>query len=93
MGAYGALSLGIKFHGVFGAIAAMSPRATLAMQPSVLDQFFAVNTASAGTPTRVRTTEELRDLLSGNVTINLMFARAAAWSPNTDKPPYFVDLL
>jgi len=93
MGANGAMSLAMAYPEVFGAVAAMSPSADFAAPPTPLDSFTQENPTTVGEPTLVHTTEELRALLSGNnVWVNLLYAEAAAFSPNPAKPPYYVDL-
>jgi S-formylglutathione hydrolase FrmB len=92
MGAYGALSLAMEYPQVFGAVAAMSPPADFAVSPTALDRFVKANPETLDKPTLVRNTDELRSLLSGNVSVNVFYARGAAFSPNPDNPPYYVDL-
>lgn len=92
MGANGALSLALAYPGVFGAVAAMSPSADLAVPPSALDGFIKANPETLDKPTLVHNTEELRALLSGNVSVNVFYARGAAFSPNPNNPPYYADL-
>jgi len=92
MGANGAISLAMAYPETFGAVAAMSPSADYAATPTRLDGFIEANPTSLGEPTLVHNTEELRSLLSGNVWVNLLYAEAAAFSPNPAKPPYYVDL-
>ena len=92
MGAYGALSLAMEYPKIFGAVAAMSPSADLEVPPTELDAFIEANPTTLDIPTLAHNTEELISLLSGNVSINLFYARAAAFSPNPDNPPYYVDL-
>jgi len=92
MGANGALFLAMAYPEIFGAVAALSPSADPAVPPTALEQFMQKNPDTLDKPTFIRSTEELRALLSGNVWVNLFYARAAAFSPNPDNPPYFVDL-
>jgi enterochelin esterase-like enzyme len=92
MGANGALTLAMAYPEVFGAVAALSPSADLAVPPTVLEQFIQKNPDTLDKPTFIRSTEELRALLSGNVWVNLFYARCAAFSPNADNPPFYVDL-
>ncbi|UCC45171.1 MAG: alpha/beta fold hydrolase, partial [Candidatus Zixiibacteriota bacterium] len=92
MGASGALSLAMEYPSVFGAVAAMSPSADLAVPPTALDGFMKANPETLDKPTLAHNTEELRALLSGNVSVNLFYGRGAAFSPNPSNPPYYVDL-
>jgi enterochelin esterase-like enzyme len=92
MGAAGALSLAMEYPKIFGAVAAMSPSADFAVPPTALDKFMKVNPETLDKPTLAHNTEELTALLSGNVSINVFYARGAAFSPNPDNPPYYVDL-
>jgi S-formylglutathione hydrolase FrmB len=92
MGANGALSLAMEYPKIFGAVAAMSPSADLEAPPTALDGFIEANPTTLDKPTLVRNTEELTSLLSGNVSVNVFYARGAAFSPNPGNPPYYVDL-
>ena len=92
MGANGALSLAMEYPNVFGAVAAMSPSADLAAPPSALDGFMKTNPKTLDKPTLVHNTDELRALLRGNVSVNVFYARGAAFSPNPGNPPFYVDL-
>jgi len=92
MGANGALSLAMEYPKIFGAVAAMSPSADLEVPPTALDAFMEANPTKIDKPALAHNTEELTSLLSGNVSINVLYARAAAFSPNPDNPPYYVDL-
>jgi S-formylglutathione hydrolase FrmB len=92
MGANGALSLAMEYPSVFGAVAAMSPSADLAAPPSALDGFMKTNPETLDKPTLVHNTDELRALLRGNVSVNVFYARGAAFSPNPANPPFYVDL-
>jgi S-formylglutathione hydrolase FrmB len=92
MGANGALSLAMEYPKIFCAVAAMSPSADLAVPPTALDGFLKKNPTTLDRPTLVHNTDELRALLSGNVSVNVFYARGAAFSPNPDNPPYYVDL-
>lgn len=81
MGGYGTLRIGMKFPDVFGAMYAMSS---------------AVDTRTAPTAEVSRTQHERlkgepikpepRSMNNGPL------AQAAAWSPNPQKPPYYIDL-
>lgn len=92
MGANGALSLAMEYPKTFGAVAAMSPSADLEVPPTELDEFIKANPKVLDKPTLAHNTDELTLLLSGNVSVNLLYAGGAAFSPNPDNPPYYVDL-
>lgn len=92
MGANGALTLAMTYPETFGAVAAMSPSSDSSVPPTSLDKFISENPTSLADPTPARSTTELIGLLNGNVSVNLLYAQAAAFSPNPDKPPYFADL-
>ena len=92
MGANGALSLAMTYPEIFGAVAAMSPSADYAVPPSVLNGFMKANPETLDKPTLVHNTEELKALLRGNVSVNVFYARGAAFSPNPGNPPFYVDL-
>jgi S-formylglutathione hydrolase FrmB len=92
MGARGALSIAMQFPDRFGSVAAMSPGADYAVAPTRLDRIRTTHPDFLGEPILVRTTEERRALLRGAVLVNLLYAEAAAFSPNPDNPPYHVDL-
>ncbi len=79
-GGYGALSLAIEYPDVFGAVAALSPVADLQGEPNAVDMFVAQNPQVVGLPPAA-------DLIT-----NICYAWAAAWTPNLNNPPYFVDL-
>ena len=92
MGANGALSLALEYPSVFGSVAAMSPSADLAVPPTNLDGFMKANPSTLDEPSLAHNTDELIGLLGGNVSVNVFYARGAAFSPNPDKPPFYVDL-
>ena len=92
MGANGALSLAMEYPDTFGAVAAMSPSADLAVPPNALDEFIKSNPETLDKPTLAHTSQDLSALLSGNVSVNVFYGRAAAISPNPDSPPFYVDL-
>ena len=87
MGGYGVMRIGMKHPDVFAALYALSP---CCMIPNV----------SARTPQRGRgdnglAPEEVRtfaDLEGAGFSVKAQFASAAAWSPNPNNPPFYVDL-
>lgn len=93
MGGYGALRIGMKRSDVYSALWAMapccltqgSPSASKDGKPSVLEG--------------VKTVEQMNAIIElarkdrradGGVLVG--YATAAAWSPNPDKPPFYIDL-
>jgi S-formylglutathione hydrolase FrmB len=83
MGGYGAIRIGMKRPDVFGSIYAMSACCLMwgaDFQPTgaVGLKIFGIHTENA--------------LEQADVPIHVMFAEAAAWSPNPNNPPFYVDL-
>jgi S-formylglutathione hydrolase len=83
MGGYGTVRIGMKHPDVFGTIYAMSACCLMwgaDFQPTgaVGLKIFSVHTDSA--------------LDQADYAIHVTFAEAAAWSPNPDNPPFYVDL-
>ena len=82
MGGYGALRIAMKHPDVFSAVYAMSaccltPRAL----PGQTEQLVALE--------NIKTREEAE---KGGWGVRTVFASAAAWSPNPDNPPFYLDL-
>ena len=92
MGANGALTIALEYPEVFGAVAAMSPSSDLEVEPNDLDAVIAENPETLSEPTLVHNTAELQSLLFIEFWVNILYAEAAAFSPNPDNPPYYVDL-
>jgi enterochelin esterase-like enzyme len=80
MGGYGATRIGMKHADVFGSLYIMSPGG---MTPRP------VNAESAALLEQVKTRE---DLAKVPFTARVQLAAAAAWSPNPNRPPLFLDL-
>jgi S-formylglutathione hydrolase FrmB len=83
MGGYGALRIGMKHADVFGSLYVMSPccltpRAARPLTPAEETALAAVKTAA-----------DVATLPSG---IRSQLAGAAAWSPNPNSPPLYLDL-
>lgn len=83
MGGYGAVRIGMKHPDVFGSIYAMSACCLMwgaDFQPTgaVGLKIFSIHTDNA--------------LDQSDFNVHLMFAEAAAWSPNPENPPFYVDL-
>jgi S-formylglutathione hydrolase len=81
MGGYGTLRIGMKRPGVFAALYAMSP---CCLAPNLQPDARMYEGAS-----RVKT---LADIPSADFFTKAMLASAAAWSPNPNRPPLFIDL-
>ncbi|WP_202900514.1 alpha/beta hydrolase [Parvularcula oceani] len=79
MGGYGTMRIGMKYPDVFSSLYAMSACCLEARSPA----------ASDADAEAVGSVEEARDL---DFFARALFASAAAWAPNPDKPPFFLDL-
>jgi enterochelin esterase-like enzyme len=82
MGGYGATRIGMKHAEVFGSLYIMSPCCLSPRQAPA-------NPDTERTLAAVRTTEELARLPFG---LRAQLAAAAAWSPNPNNPPLYLDL-
>jgi enterochelin esterase-like enzyme len=83
MGGYGASRIGMRHAEVFGALYMMSPCCLSPRDPGQFDA------EAASALARVKTLEDARSLPWG---LRAQLATAAAWSPNPDKPPLYLDL-
>jgi len=83
MGGYGASRIGMRHADVFGALYMMSP---CCLSPRDAGQLGGDTAAALA---QVKTIEEAQKLPWG---ARAQLATAAAWSPNPDKPPFFLDL-
>lgn len=81
MGGYGALRIGMRYPGVFGALYAMSP---CCLAPELEPSHEAMARAAA-----ITSDEQLAGIEFG---IGALLASAAAWSPNPERPPFYLDL-
>ena len=82
MGGYGTTRIGMKHSDVFGSLYIMSP-CCLSPRPFPTDAEMSKQLEA------VRSVDDLKPLqFFGHAT----FASAAAWSPNPDNPPFFLDL-
>lgn len=82
MGGYGALRIAMKHPDVFSAVYLLSP-ASLAPFKTVSVPADLVKMENAKT---------VADVDKGGFGLKYAFASAAAWSPNPNNPPFFVDL-
>lgn len=93
MGGYGAISLAIEYPDVFGAVAALSPGTNdIDQQPTVVERFVIENPDAMGLPIMVSSDEDVWNIFLTNFDTNILYSMAAAYSPNPDNPPYYVDL-
>ena len=83
MGGYGASRIGMKHSDVFGSLYIMSP---CCLSPRALGP---ANPANAEALAAVRTPADSAKLPFG---VRAQLAAAAAWSPNPNKPPLYLDL-
>lgn len=83
MGGYGTARIGMKHPEVFGAIYMMSPCCLSPRDPKQVDP------AASAALTNVKSFEEAAKLKWGE---RAQLATAAAWSPNPQHPPLFLDL-
>jgi len=92
MGGYGALSLAIEYPDVFGAVASLSPAlCEMDVNPTV-DDYMAKYPLVLGLPVPGSTPDDMWNIFMGYFEINWMYAVAAAWTPNLNNPPFYVDL-
>jgi enterochelin esterase-like enzyme len=81
MGGYGTLRLGMKYPRVFSSIYALSP---CCLAP--------VAGTSDGKPSAAEAVTHKDDIAKANFGTKAQLAGAAAWSPNPNAPPLFLDL-
>jgi enterochelin esterase-like enzyme len=96
IGGYGAMSLAIEYPDVFGSVAALSPdQPTLLSDGTNIDVYMQLNPDSPGEPTLVSADtvdEDTWEIFVSTFVTSIHYAVAAAFSPNPDKPPYYVDI-
>lgn len=81
MGGYGTMRIGEKHPELFSSIYLLSPSSLLAKNTSLSDPKFLVDT-----------TLTIETLAKAGFPVRYMYASAAAWSPNPNKPPFYLDL-
>jgi len=99
MGGYGALSLAMEYPDVYSAVVALSPAlGDMTISPTYLEAFLVENPDSLRYPIPLDLTLDtesamgLAGLIMGtSFNTNLLYAVAAAFTPNPDKSPLFVD--
>lgn len=93
MGGHGALSLALEYPEVFGAVAALSPAwSDVEAPPTPTEEFTALFPLVPGLPLVGSTDDNLWNLFLGGMERNVLYALAAAWTPNVLNPPFYVDL-
>jgi S-formylglutathione hydrolase FrmB len=81
MGGYGAMRIGEKHPDVFSSVYLLSPATLRATITSVTPALLKADS--------ITTIEEFRKADFG---VKALYAQAAAWSPNPNRPPFYVDL-
>ena len=84
MGGYGAMRIGMKHPDVFASVYAMSPCCLAARVPAGPEAAAALQRYEA-----IRT---MADFEKADFGTRAQIASAAAWSPNPNNPPFFIDL-
>lgn len=82
MGGYGALRIALKHPDIFSAVYLLSP-ASLAPFKTV---------SAPADLARMENAKTVADVDKGGFGLKYAFASAAAWSPNPNNPPFFVDM-
>ncbi|WP_198512305.1 alpha/beta hydrolase family protein [Flavobacterium sp. 1] len=82
MGGYGALRIALKHPEVFSSLYLLSP-ASLAPFKTV---------AGPADLAKMETVKTVSDFEKADFALKYAFASAAAWSPNPNNPPFFIDL-
>ena len=80
MGGYGALRIGEKFADTFSAVYLLSPA------------IFSPGTTPTASKEELDKIKTFEDLQKASFGLRALFSLAAAWSPNPDKPPFYLDL-
>jgi S-formylglutathione hydrolase len=80
MGGYGTMRIGESHPETFSSIYLLSPSSLLA------------GTTNLSDPRRLTDTSLTYDALKQAASVKYMYASAAAWSPNPNKPPLYLDL-
>ncbi|WP_207531891.1 alpha/beta hydrolase [Desertivirga arenae] len=80
MGGYGTLRIGEKYPDVFSALYLLSPA------------IFIPGTTPSVTAQEIENIKNFEDLQRANFWTKAAFSLAAAWSPNPNNPPFYLDL-
>ena len=83
MGGYGAMRIGQKYPEVFSSLYLLSP--------CCLEPYSSAPQDSAARA-RLQAVQTPADLAKADFFTKIVFASAAAWSPNPQKPPFYLDL-
>jgi S-formylglutathione hydrolase len=83
MGGYGAMRIGQKYPEVFSSLYLLSP---CCLEPT---SFMPQDSAAKA---RLQAVQTQADLEKADFFTKIIFASAAAWSPNPHKPPFYLDL-
>ncbi|MCC9136054.1 alpha/beta hydrolase [Pontibacter silvestris] len=83
MGGYGAMRIGQKYPEIFSALYLLSPCCLAPDKNMPQDSAFIARLEAVQTPA---------DLGKADFFTKILFASAAAWSPNPSKSPFFIDL-
>jgi S-formylglutathione hydrolase len=81
MGGYGTLRIGMKHPQVFSSIYALSPCCLGPISPQ-----------SDGKPSPAEAVKSKEEIAKADFGVKAQLASAAAWSPNPNAPPFFLDL-
>jgi S-formylglutathione hydrolase len=86
MGGFGTLRIGMKYPDVYSSIYALNPCCLAPINSPASDDALSSGLANAE---RIRTDEEFQ---KAGFFVKAALALAAAWSPNPQNPPFFLDL-
>lgn len=92
MGGYGALSLTLEYPDVFGPVAALSPALCEMEVDDAIDDYLAKYPMVLGMPMPGYEAADMWNVFLGYFEVNWLYAIAAAWTPNLENPPFYVDL-
>jgi len=92
MGGYGALSLALEYPDVFGAVAALSPAFSDMETDTLFNDVMAQYPLVPGLPVPGYAPDDMWNVFLGYFDINVLYGLAAAWTPNLENPPFYVDL-
>ena len=83
MGGYGSMRIGQKYPQVFSSLYLLSPCCMELLTNTRVD---------SAVQARLQAVQTQADLEKADFFTKILFASAAAWSPNPQKPPFFLDL-
>lgn len=82
MGGYGSLRIGERYPEIFSSIYLLSPASLSAPDPDFSPQLM----------TKIEAIKTMADFGKADFGTKYLFASAAAWSPNLNNPPFYLDL-